>query len=82
MSVFFYVQHLLGIGHLKRAATLAQALRDAGFKVVLASGGVPVPGEVDSNAIGQRRWALEWAVVFTGPYHEEPPEWEEVDLSV
>src|SRR4051812_11153438 len=43
MTVFFYVQHLLGIGHLKRAATLAQALRDAGFRVVLASGGVPVP---------------------------------------
>src|SRR5438045_7961467 len=43
MTIFFYVQHLLGIGHLKRAATLAQALRDAGLKVVLASGGVPVP---------------------------------------
>src|SRR5256714_8092499 len=43
MTIFFYVQHLLGIGHLKRAATLARALRDAGFKVVLASGGVPVP---------------------------------------
>src|SRR5438067_3606852 len=42
MTVFFYVQHLLGIGHLKRAATLARALRDAGFRVVLASGGVPV----------------------------------------
>ena len=44
--------------------------------------GSSVPGSVDSNAIGQRRWALEWAVVCTGPYHEEPPEWEEVDLSV
>ncbi|WP_305785022.1 DUF4272 domain-containing protein [Symbioplanes lichenis] len=44
--------------------------------------GAPLPGEVDSNAIGQRRWALEWAVIFTGPYHEGPPEWEEVDLSV
>ncbi|MGA5301533.1 DUF4272 domain-containing protein [Nucisporomicrobium flavum] len=44
--------------------------------------GVRPPGEVDSNAIGQRRWALEWAVVFSGPYHDEPPEWEEVDLSV
>ena len=43
MTIFFYVQHLLGIGHLKRAATLARALRDAGFRVVLASGGVPVP---------------------------------------
>ena len=44
--------------------------------------GRSLPGEVDSNAIGQRRWALEWAVVFGGPYHDEPPEWEEVDLSV
>jgi len=44
MKVFFYVQHLLGIGHLKRAATLAQALRAAGFQVVLVSGGAPVSG--------------------------------------
>lgn len=42
--VFFYVQHLLGIGHLKRAAVLARALRNAGFEVTLASGGLPVPG--------------------------------------
>jgi hypothetical protein len=39
------------------------------------------PGEVDGNAIGQRRWALEWAVVFRGPYHEPPVGWEEIDLS-
>jgi predicted glycosyltransferase len=44
VRVFFYVQHLLGIGHLKRAATLAQALRAAGFEVTLASGGAPVEG--------------------------------------
>jgi predicted glycosyltransferase len=44
VRVFFYVQHLLGIGHLKRAATLAQALRAAGFEVTLASGGAPVAG--------------------------------------
>jgi predicted glycosyltransferase len=44
MRVFFYVQHLLGIGHLKRAAALAQALRRAGFEVALASGGFPVQG--------------------------------------
>ena len=44
MRAFFYVQHLLGIGHLKRAATLAQALRAAGFEVTLASGGAPVEG--------------------------------------
>lgn len=42
--VFIYVQHLLGIGHLKRAATLAQALRAYGFEVILASGGAPVDG--------------------------------------
>jgi predicted glycosyltransferase len=42
MTVFFYVQHLLGIGHLKRAAILARALRDTGIDVVLASGGARV----------------------------------------
>jgi predicted glycosyltransferase len=42
--VFFYVQHLLGIGHLKRAATLARALADEGLEVTLASGGPPVAG--------------------------------------
>lgn len=41
---FIYVQHLLGIGHLKRAATLAHALADEGLEVTLASGGPPVPG--------------------------------------
>lgn len=44
MKVFFYVQHLLGIGHLKRASTLARAMREAGMQVTLASGGLPVPG--------------------------------------
>ena len=44
MKVFFYVQHLLGIGHLRRAVTLAQALEAAGFEVTLASGGKPVEG--------------------------------------
>ena len=44
--------------------------------------GLRLPGEINANAIGQRRWALEWAVVFRGPYHDRPPEWEEVDLSL
>ena len=39
-----YVQHLLGIGHLKRAATLARALAAEGLQVTLASGGAAVPG--------------------------------------
>ena len=42
--VFVYVQHLLGIGHLKRAAALARALRAQGLEVTLASGGFAVPG--------------------------------------
>ena len=41
--VFVYVQHLLGIGHLKRAATLARALSDRGLEVTLVTGGFPVP---------------------------------------
>jgi predicted glycosyltransferase len=41
--VFFYVQHLLGIGHLRRAAMLARALADGGFDVLLVSGGAPIP---------------------------------------
>ena len=40
--VFFHVQHLLGIGHLRRAAILARALADGGFDVLLVSGGAPV----------------------------------------
>jgi hypothetical protein len=39
------------------------------------------PGDIDGNAIGQRRWALEWAVIFRGPFHEPPGGWEEVDLA-
>ena len=41
-KVMFWVQHLLGIGHLKRAATLSLALSKAGFDVHLVSGGGPV----------------------------------------
>jgi Domain of unknown function (DUF4272) len=42
---------------------------------------IRLPGLIDSNAIGQRRWALEWAVVMRGPYQAPPVGWEEVDLS-
>lgn len=44
MKVFFHVQHLLGIGHLRRAERLSRALRAQGFEVVIASGGAPVAG--------------------------------------
>ncbi len=42
--VFFYVQHLLGIGHLRRAATLARAMVAAGLDVTVVSGGHEIPG--------------------------------------
>lgn len=42
--LLFYVQHLLGIGHLKRAATLTRALTAAGLDVTVVSGGMEVPG--------------------------------------
>ncbi len=41
-KVLFWVQHLLGIGHLKRAASLSRAMAGAGMDVVIASGGMPV----------------------------------------
>jgi predicted glycosyltransferase len=43
-KIFFWVQHLLGIGHLKRTATLARAFRRAGMDVTVVSGGHDVPG--------------------------------------
>ena len=43
-DVLFYVQHLLGIGHVRRAALIAKAMDHAGLRVVLVSGGQPVPG--------------------------------------
>lgn len=41
--MLFWVQHLLGSGHLKRAATLARALVGHGLEVTLVSGGPPAP---------------------------------------
>jgi hypothetical protein len=43
--------------------------------------GRPLPGPIDSNAIGQRRWALEWSVILLGPFHDAPPSWDQIDLS-
>jgi predicted glycosyltransferase len=40
----FYVQHLLGIGHLARASRVATALIEDGFDVTLVMGGRPVAG--------------------------------------
>ncbi|MEO1191114.1 MAG: glycosyltransferase [Pseudomonadota bacterium] len=41
-DLLLYVQHLLGIGHLKRAALIARAASAQGLTVVVATGGLPV----------------------------------------
>ena len=41
-DILIYVQHLLGIGHLQRAALIARGLAAAGQRVLLVSGGLPV----------------------------------------
>jgi predicted glycosyltransferase len=42
-EVLFYVQHLLGIGHVYRALRISNALIRAGFVVDLVLGGKPLP---------------------------------------
>ncbi|MCW2235502.1 glycosyltransferase family protein [Azospirillum canadense] len=44
MRVLFHVQHLLGIGHDRRAALIARGLSAAGMAVTVLRGGHPVPG--------------------------------------
>jgi len=41
--VLFYVQHLLGIGHVKRAAAITRSMTRCGLDVVVVLGGPPVP---------------------------------------
>ena len=42
--VFFYVQHLLGVGHVYRATRIAHGMKRAGFDVHLVWGGTQLPG--------------------------------------
>ena len=42
-TILFYVQHLLGIGHLRRALFLVDAMAREGLAVTLVSGGEPLP---------------------------------------
>jgi predicted glycosyltransferase len=43
-KVLFYVQHLLGIGHLARASRICTALAEMGAAVTVVTGGLPVKG--------------------------------------
>lgn len=49
LKALVWVQHLLGIGHVRRAALITRALAAAGLDVTVASGGFPVAG-VDHGA--------------------------------
>ena len=42
-NIFLYVQNLLGIGHLRRAAAISRALVEIGLEVNFVSGGIPIP---------------------------------------
>ncbi len=44
LRVMFYVQHLLGIGHLARASRIGAALAADGAEVTVVTGGADVPG--------------------------------------
>ncbi|MGO1119505.1 glycosyltransferase family protein [Rhodovibrionaceae bacterium A322] len=44
-DIFFWVTHLFGIGHLRRAITLTRAFQRAGLQVQLVSGGRPLAGD-------------------------------------
>lgn len=44
MRVMFYVQHLLGIGHIRRAGLLSTAMSQHGLDVTVVLGGRPVKG--------------------------------------
>ena len=42
--VLFYVQHLLGVGHVYRATRIAHGMKRGGFDVHLVWGGTQLPG--------------------------------------
>ena len=52
--VLFHVQHLLGVGHLRRAEILAAAMAADGLDVTVALGGRPVAGSAVPRRAGRR----------------------------
>lgn len=48
--VLFYVQHLMGVGHVFRAMRIAKALTTAGIAVDMAYGGEPIPNFAANSA--------------------------------
>ncbi|MGD9537795.1 MAG: glycosyltransferase family protein [Alphaproteobacteria bacterium] len=52
-AVLIHVQHLLGIGHLRRAAAIGRAIAAEGLAVTLVSGGPKVPLELGAAKLVQ-----------------------------
>ncbi len=57
MKVMIYVQHLMGIGHQKRASAIARAMAAKGLDVHYVSGGFrnrlfPLVDEIEKRRIG------------------------------
>jgi len=50
-SILFYVQHLLGIGHVRRAFRLAEAVAREDIGVTVVSGGEPLAGIICAEAV-------------------------------
>ncbi len=70
--VFIWVQHLLGIGHLMRAAHLARKFAARGWQVDLASGGMPVAGlDVGAARFHQLSPLKAADAAFSGPVDAE-----------
>ena len=46
LRVMFWVQHLLGTGHLERVRRIAEALADRGANVHFVTGGIPIAGRM------------------------------------
>ncbi len=59
--IFFYVQHLRGVGHAVRASRIARALAAAGADVRLAWGGTRLPG-IDLSGM-----TVEWLPAVKSP---------------
>jgi predicted glycosyltransferase len=53
LRLLFHVQHLLGVGHFRRAMALARACEAAGIDVTIASGGRPVEGIAPAGRLVQ-----------------------------
>lgn len=50
--ILIYVQHLIGVGHLHRVATIARSIHRQGYEVTIISGGLPDPTLHSIDGIG------------------------------